>query len=124
MPFDSDAVVMFGNGLTVTVALPEDVPAPQPPASVIVVIVYVVVANGLTGIEASVVHNLWLGYEEDWLPTSRGTSPDDLAKAINGFAGAVCVPGRNAGTACPERPGDRAMRDDVVLIGHVYLRHG
>ena len=58
MPFDSDAVVMFGNGLTVTVALPEDVPAPQPPASVIAVIVYVVVANGLTVRVAGVVETV------------------------------------------------------------------
>jgi hypothetical protein len=38
-----------------------------------------VVAAGLTGVEASIVHNAWLGYEPDWLPTSRGTAPDDLA---------------------------------------------
>ena len=48
MPFGSDAVVIIGNGLTVIVALPEDVPAPQPPASETAVIVYVIVANGLT----------------------------------------------------------------------------
>jgi hypothetical protein len=38
-----------------------------------------VAAAGLTGVEASIIHNAWLGYEPDWLPTSRGTSPDDLA---------------------------------------------
>jgi hypothetical protein len=38
-----------------------------------------VVAAGLTGVEASIVHNAWLGYEPDWLPTSRGTDPADLA---------------------------------------------
>lgn len=40
-----------------------------------------VVAAGLTGVEASVVHNLWLGYEPDWLPRSRGTSDADLDAA-------------------------------------------
>jgi hypothetical protein len=38
-----------------------------------------VAAAGLTGVEASIVHNAWLGYEPDWLPTSRGTAPEDLA---------------------------------------------
>jgi hypothetical protein len=38
-----------------------------------------VVAAGLTHPEASILHNEWLGYEQDWLPTSRGTSPEDLA---------------------------------------------
>jgi hypothetical protein len=39
----------------------------------------VVVANGLTHPEASILHNAWLGYEKDWLATSRGTSAEDLA---------------------------------------------
>ncbi len=38
-----------------------------------------VVAEGLTHPEASILHNAWLGYEPDWLAKSRGTSPDDLA---------------------------------------------
>jgi len=37
-----------------------------------------VVASGLTHPEASILHNAWLGYESDWLPRSRGTSPDEL----------------------------------------------
>jgi hypothetical protein len=37
-----------------------------------------VVAEGLTHPEASILHNAWLGYEPDWLARSRGTSPDDL----------------------------------------------
>ena len=42
-----------------------------------------VVAAGLDGVEASVLHNLWLGYEPDWLPKSRGSNEAeiDLAKA-------------------------------------------
>ncbi len=38
----------------------------------------IVAAAGLSGIEASVLHNSWLGYEEDWLPTSRGSSADEI----------------------------------------------
>ncbi len=37
-----------------------------------------VTAAGLTGIEVSILHNEWLGYEPDWLPTSRGSAPADL----------------------------------------------
>lgn len=39
----------------------------------------VVAAAGLSGVEASILHNAWLGYEPDWLPTSRGTEATDLA---------------------------------------------
>lgn len=38
----------------------------------------VVVAEGLTHAEASILHNAWMRYEEDWLPKSRGTSPEDI----------------------------------------------
>ncbi|HNJ96953.1 MAG TPA: hypothetical protein PLV13_02425 [Ilumatobacteraceae bacterium] len=37
-----------------------------------------VVAAGLTHAEASILHNAWLGYDADWLPLSRGTTPPDL----------------------------------------------
>ncbi len=51
-----------------------------------------VAAAGLTGVEASIVHNAWLGYEQDWLARSRGTSDDELAHAwrsleVRGLAG-------------------------------------
>ncbi|HZU78486.1 MAG TPA: hypothetical protein VE991_01110 [Acidimicrobiales bacterium] len=38
-----------------------------------------VAAAGLTGIEASILHNAWLGYERDWLPRSRGSTPEEIA---------------------------------------------
>jgi hypothetical protein len=41
----------------------------------------IVTALGLNGTEASILHNAWLGYEPDWLPKSRGTAEDDLARA-------------------------------------------
>ena len=37
-----------------------------------------VVAHGLDHAEASILHNAWLAYEQDWLPRSRGTSDRDL----------------------------------------------
>jgi hypothetical protein len=40
-----------------------------------------VVTNGLAGTEASVLHSEWLGYDEDWLPKSRGSSADDIVAA-------------------------------------------
>jgi hypothetical protein len=40
-----------------------------------------VAAAGLDGVEASILHNAWLGYERDWLPRSRGTEPGDLERA-------------------------------------------
>ncbi len=44
-----------------------------------------VVAAGLTGTEASCLHNSWLGYEPGWLPTSRGSGPDEIAEAWRGL---------------------------------------
>ena len=73
----NDAVVMLGNGLTVTVALPDEVPAPQPPASVIAVIVYVVVANGLTVRVAGVVETVWVKFVPP-APSSHVTFHGDV----------------------------------------------
>lgn len=39
-----------------------------------------VVAAGLTHAEASILHNAWLGYEQDWLARSRGTAPEDIER--------------------------------------------
>ncbi len=40
-----------------------------------------VAAAGLDGVEVSILHNAWLGYERDWLPRSRGSDRDDLERA-------------------------------------------
>ena len=37
----------------------------------------VIVAAGLTGIEASILHNAWINYDKDWLPTSRGSTAEE-----------------------------------------------
>lgn len=47
----------------------------------------IVAAAGLTGIEASILHNAWLGYEPGWLPTSRGSSPEEIAVGLEHLAG-------------------------------------
>jgi len=38
-----------------------------------------VAAAGLDGIEASILHNAWLGYADNWLPRSRGSSAEEIA---------------------------------------------
>ncbi len=38
-----------------------------------------IAAAGLTGIEASILHNAWIGYEKDWLAASRGSSTEETS---------------------------------------------
>ncbi|MCU1368981.1 MAG: hypothetical protein JWO77_175 [Ilumatobacteraceae bacterium] len=40
----------------------------------------IVAASGLSGIEASILHNAWLGYDRNWLPTSRGSTPEETER--------------------------------------------
>ncbi|MGA2432876.1 MAG: hypothetical protein ABSG09_05380, partial [Acidimicrobiales bacterium] len=44
-----------------------------------------VAAHGLTGFEASVLHNAWLGYEGDWLSRSRGNTHEQIDDAWRGL---------------------------------------
>lgn len=53
----------------------------------------VVTAAGLTGTEASIIHNAWLGYERDWLANSRGSSPEEIAAAWTSLAAKGLVDG-------------------------------
>ncbi len=46
-----------------------------------------VVSAGFTHAEASILHNAWLGYEDDWLPLSRGTTPEALEAGWRALAG-------------------------------------
>jgi hypothetical protein len=72
-----------------------------------------VVAAGLTGTEASLLHNAWLGYEAGWLPRSRGSSDDDIAAA----RASLCT----RGLAVPEGA-DGAVGPDGVTTEGVALR--
>jgi hypothetical protein len=66
-----------------------------------------VVAAGLTGIEASIIHNAWLNYDADWLPTSRGTSAEDLA------AGWASLEGRGLATSGAVTPAGIQLRQQL-----------
>jgi len=57
----------------------------------------IVVAAGLTHAEASILHNAWLGYEDGWLPASRGTSPEDVDAGWAALAGKGLADGRTVG---------------------------
>ena len=72
-----------------------------------------VAAAGLTGVEASILHNAWLGYEPDWLPTSRGTDPADLDAGWRSLAERGLAEGRRvlpAGVALRQRLEDETDR--------------
>ena len=45
----------------------------------------VVAAAGLSGVEASIVHNAWLGYDPEWLPRSRGSNDQEIADGMAGL---------------------------------------
>jgi hypothetical protein len=58
-----------------------------------------VAASGLSGIEVSILHNEWMGYEADWLPTSRGSSPEDLETGWAQLEAKGLATGRRATTS-------------------------
>jgi len=37
----------------------------------------IIVAAGLSGAEASILHNAWVGYEKDWIANSRGSTEEE-----------------------------------------------
>lgn len=65
-----------------------------------------VAAAGLTGVEASILHNAWLGYERDWLARSRGSTLEEI----------------DAGWEALERKG--LVADGAVTPAGVALRQG
>ena len=69
----------------------------------------IVAASGLTGLEASILHNSWLGYEENWLPTSRGSSPDEIRV---GWAGLDAKGLVSDGAVTPEGVALRQLIED------------
>ncbi len=57
-----------------------------------------IVANGLTHPEASILHNAWLGYEPDWLALSRGTSAEDIEAGWTALHNRGLAAGRESDT--------------------------
>ena len=53
-----------------------------------------IAAAGLSGIEASILHNAWLGYEPDWLARSRGSSDEEIAAGWEALGGRGLSRGR------------------------------
>lgn len=94
----------------------------------------IVASEGLTGVEASILHNAWLGYETDWIPVSRGTAPEDLDEGWRSLHERGLVEGRvvteeglalrqriedrtDAATVCPWRMlGEPATREFAELF--------
>lgn len=73
----------------------------------------IVAAAGLTGVEASILHNAWLDYDDGWLPRSRGSSDDEIAVAGAGLeAAGLAADGRvtAAGVALRQRIEDDTDR--------------
>jgi hypothetical protein len=58
-----------------------------------------VAAAGLDGVEASILHNAWLGYERDWLAKSRGSGPRELERGWSSLAEKGLVRGSEVTTA-------------------------
>lgn len=83
-----------------------------------------VAVAGLSGQEASVLHNAWLDYEDGWLPTSRGATPDDIAAAWASLsARGLAVDGRvtSEGIALRQKIEDDTDRLTTLpweLLGH------
>lgn len=83
----------------------------------------IVVAAGLDGTEASVLHNEWLGYEPGWLPRSRGSSPEEIAGAGRSLADRGLVDERGA-TAAGRALRQRIEDDTDRLTTTPWARYG
>lgn len=82
-----------------------------------------VVAAGLSGVEASIVHNAWLGYDKDWLARSRGSSPDEIDAAWESLRARGLVEGdsvTDAAVALRQRIED----DTDELCSVIWQRYG
>ena len=83
-----------------------------------------VAAAGLSGVEASILHNAWLGYEEDWIARSRGSTPEEIAAAWRTLeekglaAGRTVTPTGMALRQQLEEQTDRLTADVWRRVGH------
>lgn len=70
----------------------------------------IVASEGLSGIEASILHNAWLGYAPDWIPISRGSSAEELEAGWDALTGRGLAEDRSVtpeGLALRQRIEDR-----------------
>ncbi len=77
-----------------------------------------VAGEGLSGVEASILHNAWLEYEPDWIPISRGTSTEDLENGWHALSRRGLAADRSVtreGLALRQRIEDRT--DTVCQLG-------
>jgi hypothetical protein len=74
-----------------------------------------VAAAGLDGVEASILHNAWLGYERDWLPKSRGSEPGEVERAWSSLEEKGLVRGGEVTTAGIELR--RHIEDETDQLG-------
>jgi hypothetical protein len=87
-----------------------------------------VASAGLSGVEVSILHNAWLGYERDWLARSRGTNDDELADAWTALRARGLADGDDvtpAGIALRQRiedDTDRATTLPWQLLGEADAR--
>ncbi len=65
------------------------------------------VSEGLDGVEAGILHNAWLGYEPDWIPTSRGNSAPEIDAAWASLEARGLARGRTV------TPAGIALRQDL-----------
>ena len=67
----------------------------------------IVVAAGLSHSEASILHNAWLGYEENWLSRSRGNNTEEIEEGWAELAGRGLATGRTV------HPEGVALRQEI-----------
>jgi hypothetical protein len=68
----------------------------------------IVVAAGLTHPEASILHNAHVHYETDWMPTSRGATPEEIDAGWGALAG--------KGLAVVDGDGQRRVTPDGLAL--------
>lgn len=65
------------------------------------------IAADLDGVESSIIHSDWMGYDDDWIATSRGWRPDAIQAAKSRLQRRGLYDGRTA------TPAALFLRDDI-----------
>jgi hypothetical protein len=80
----------------------------------------IVMAAGLTGVQAGLLHDAWMGYPREWIPRSRGADDDAIGVALADLERRGLVSdGRvnDAGTALRQQ-----IEDDTDLVSEIPWR--